>query len=262
MTFCPVSAQYLPPWIAYMAEVSSSADSPPRKSRAVAKQPLDALAIARLGDLMCGESDTAVWRSALDAVGHSGEEPAVRMARLALGQPDGEVRRRGCEYLAAHPDPAHEVFLASLLADPDQAVAVAAIRAIGAAGKVQDAASLRTLLASGNEELQLETAIALCRLHDFNGLPAMERLSYSGDLMIRTRVARAVGELGDVRLAGVLMRLLDDRTATVNCAALAALPKITGRDAAQSEDGATVPVADQIARWKKWFAERQERNGS
>ena len=110
-----------------MAEVRRGADSPPRKSRRVAKQPLDALAIARLGDDVRRER-YGLWRSALDAVGHSGEEPAVRMARLALSQPDGEVRRRGCEYLAAHPDPAHEVFLASLLADPDQAVAVAAIR--------------------------------------------------------------------------------------------------------------------------------------
>ena len=89
----------------------------------------------------------------------------------------------------------------------------------------------------------------------------MERLSYRGDLMIRTRVARAVEELGDVRLAGVLMRLLtwyhnrQSRMLWPLCLRLPAAMRPNRRTAQQF-------VADQIARWKKWFAERQERNGS
>ena len=94
------------------------------------KQPLGRLAIARLCELATAETDAAVWLSALDALGDNGSEPAVRMVRLALGQSVGEVRRRACEYLAAHPDPAHEVFLVPLLGDSEQAVVVAAIRAL------------------------------------------------------------------------------------------------------------------------------------
>jgi len=222
---------------------------------AASKQPLNRLAVARLCDLATSETDAAVWLRDLDALGDNGSEPAVRMARLALGQAAGTVRRRACEYLAAHPDPAHEVFLVPLLSDPEQAVVVAAIRALGAAGQIHDLDVLRKQLASADEEVQLETAVALARLRVRGGEEAIERLSYSRDLKSRARVAQALGTLGDVRLAGILIRLLDDPMATVSHAALASLPKVAGREMSQSGDGATVPTTEQIARWKQWYAE-------
>ena len=222
---------------------------------AAAKQPLSRLAVARLCALATGETDSAVWLSGLDAMRDSGSEPAVRMARLALGQAAGEVRRRACEYLAAHPDPAHEVFLVPLLGDSEQAVVVAAIRALGAAGQIQDIDVLKKQFASANEEIQLETAVALLHLRDTSGEEAIERLSYSGDIKTRARVAQALGTLGDARLAGILIRLLDDPKATVSHAALASLPKVVGHDLSQPGDGATVPTTEQMARWKKWYAE-------
>ncbi len=221
---------------------------------AAAKQPLSRLAVARLSDLLTNETDSVVWLSGLDALHDNASEPAVRMARLALEHASGAVRRRACEFLAAHPDPAHEVFLAPLINDPEQVVAVAAIRALGAAGQIHDMQLLKKLFASPNEEIQLEAAFALARLHDRSGEEAIERLSYSDDLHTRCHVAQALGALGEARLTGILIRLLDDPKATVSHAALASLPKIVGHDLSQPGDGPTVPTTEQIARWKKWFA--------
>jgi HEAT repeat protein len=219
----------------------------------VGRQPLGRLAVARLCELATGETDATVWLGVLDALGDSGSEPAVRLARSALGQASGEVRRRACDYLAAHPDPAHEVFLVPLLDDSEQAVVIAAIRALGAAGQIRDIGVLKRQFASANEEVQLETALALLHLHDKGGEEAIERLSYTRDVKIRARVAQALGALGDARLTRILIRMLDDSTATVSHAALAALPQVAGRDLGQSVDGAAVPTTEQMARWKKWY---------
>ncbi len=219
------------------------------------KQPLSGLAVARLCELSSGESDAAVWLSVLAAVRDNGSEAAVRMARLALGQASPEVRRRGCEHLCAHPDPAHEVFLLPLLGDSEQEVVIAAIRALGAAGQIQDIEALKRQFASANEEVQLETAVALLHFRDRSGEDALERLSYSSDIKTRARVAQALGTLGDAHFAGILIRLLDDPKATVSHAALASLPKVVGHDLRQPGDGVTVSTVDQMARWKKWYAE-------
>jgi HEAT repeat protein len=219
------------------------------------KQPLGRLAVARLCDLATGETDAAVWLRILDTLRDSDHEPAVRMARLALGQAAGEVRRRACEYLAAHPDPAHEVFLVPLLGDSEQEVVVAATRALGAAGQIRDIEALKRQLASANEEIQLETAIALLQLRDTGGEEAIERLSYSGDIKTRARVAQALGVVGNARLAGILVRLLDDPRATVSHAALASLPKAVGHDLGQPGESAALSTSEQMARWKKWYAE-------
>jgi HEAT repeat protein len=221
------------------------------------KQPLGRLAVARLCQLTTAETDPVVWLAVLEAVRNDGGEPAVRMARTALGQPAGEVRRRACEHLAAHPDPAHEVFLLPLLADTEQTVVTAAIRALGAAGRVADADALRRQCSSRNEEVQLEAAAALLRIGDPGGGEALERLSYSGDFKTRAGVARALGTLGDRRYAHVLIRLLDDPRTTVSRAALDALPQVAGPDAAGSADGSHTGAAEQVARWKAWYAARK-----
>jgi HEAT repeat protein len=224
------------------------------------KQPLGRLAVARLCQIATGETDAVVWLNVLEAARNSNSEPAVRMARLALGQKAGEVRRRGCEYLAAHPEAAHETFLLPLLDDAEQEVVVAAIRALGVAGRIRDIDTLKKQSASANEEVQLEVAIALMRLHEKSGEEAIERLSYSSDVQTRARVAQTLGAASDARLAGILIRLLDDPKATVSHAALASLPKLVGRELGQSDDGATVPTIEQMARWKKWYAEASKQS--
>lgn len=221
------------------------------------KQPIGALATARLSTLMAAQSDAAMWLSALEAVCDEAGEPAARMARIAANHNEGEVRRKACEYLAAHPDPANEPFLVPGLADPDQNVVLAAIRALGAARRMTDTSPLRKCLSSANEEIELAAAVALLRLGgDRAADDAIGRLSYSGDFRIRGRLAQDVGDLGDERFTAILIRFLDDSKATVSHAALASLSRVVGRDVAKSPDGTSVPISEQMARWKKWWADR------
>lgn len=100
----------------------------------------------------------------MEAIDNEASEPAVRMAHLALSQNAGEVRRKACEFLASHPDASHETFLLPLLNDREQAVVLAAIRALGAAGRMTNTAALKNELAASAEDVQLAAAIALARL--------------------------------------------------------------------------------------------------
>jgi len=248
------------------------------------KGPLGRLAAARLSELVAPESDALVWQSVLEAVAAEPAEPAVRLAYTALGHASPEVRRRACEHLAAHPAPAHCQLLVPLLKDGSHTVVIAAVRALGLCGPPEQRAGaksaeamesgpagsgplssagpqprplqqLREVLASTNEEVQLEAAIALARWTDREGPVALERLTYSADPQIRTRVAQGMGELGDSSFAPALVRLLDDRRTAVSRAALAALPKVAGRDVAHSPDGPRAGTAEQIRRWKQWASQ-------
>ena len=99
----------------------------------------------------------------------------------------------------------------------------------------------------------MEAALALARLGDAAGAPALERLTYSGDPLIRAHTAQAMGELGNAMFTAPLVRLLDDNRGTVSHAALVSLPKVAGCDVAQATDGSPVGTPEQIRRWKKWF---------
>ena len=213
------------------------------------------LATARLCALVTTETDPVVWIRALEAIDNDGAEPAVRMARLALSQNTGEVRRKACEFLASHPDAAHEKFLLPLLNDREQVVVLAAIRALGAAGRMTNSAALKNELAASAEDVQLAAAIALARLRDPAGDDAIRRLSYSRDIRIRGQLAQDLGDLGDERFISILVRLLDDSKATVSHAALASLSHVKGRDVALSSDGTSVSQNEQMTRWKKWWSD-------
>jgi HEAT repeat protein len=176
------------------------------------------------------------------------------MASTALGHASPEVRRRGCEHLAAHPGAVYARHLVPLLQDGSQGVVVAAIRALAAIDSLDDLRPLRELLASSSEEVQLEAGAALARFHDPAGMAALDRLTYSDDPRTRTRTAQVMGDLGEPSFAGALVRLLDDRRASVAHAALIALPKVTGRDMAQAGDKPPPDANEQVRRWKQWLA--------
>jgi HEAT repeat protein len=218
------------------------------------KQPLPALAVARLSELITPQTDALVWQSGLEAVAADPSEPAARMASTALGHASPEVRRRGCEHLAAHPGAAYARHLAPLLEDGSQGVVAAAIRALGAIDSLDDLRPLRQLLASSSEEIQLEAGAALARFHDPAGMAALDRLTYSDDPRIRTHTAQVMGDLGEPSFAGALVRLLDDRRASVAHAALSALPKVSGRDVAQAADESPPDTNEQVRGWKQWLA--------
>ena len=93
----------------------------------------------------------------------------------------------------------------------------------------------------------------MARLGDAAGAPALERLTYSSDPLVRARTAQAMGELGNAVFTAPLVRMLDDHHGTVSRAALLSLPKVAGCDVAQAADGSPVGTAEQIRRWKKWY---------
>ena len=219
------------------------------------KQPPGRLAIARLAQLVGKEQDALVWQSAMRAISEDGSQPAIDLAYTAIGNASAEVRRRACEHLAAHPDPAHVPVLIPALEDKDHAVICAAARALAATGKMPDTKPLRNLLGSTNEDIQLEAALALTRLGDPSGKPALERLAYSRDPAVRARTAQAMGDFPDAAFTAILIHLLNDNQ-TVARAALISLPKVVGEDVAQAPGQAPATSTEQILRWKHWH-ERQ-----
>ncbi len=221
-----------------------------------AKHTLRPLAMARLAELATIETDQLVWQSVLAAVANDGSEPAVRLAALAIGHPVPEVRRRACEYLAAHADPAHAPLLVPALDDPSEEVVMAAARALGACGRRQDIPPLERKLATRNEFVQLEAALALARLGDESGIAALERLSNSGNENVRRGVAAAIAEVPRASFVPILIRFLDDRQG-VRVAALDALPKVVGQDVTGKPGEPPPHLAEHVAQWKRWYQDRK-----
>ena len=132
-------------------------------------------------DLAKTENDPVVWQSLLTATANDSREDAVDMAYLAIGNGAPEVRRRACNYLAAHGDPRHVPVLMPVLADLNTPVVTAAVRALGAAGKIDDPAPLIQLMITQDKQLRLEVATSLARLKVPEGAAALERLSLDPD---------------------------------------------------------------------------------
>jgi HEAT repeat protein len=212
-------------------------------------------ATLRLAEAMAREADPLVWRSAFIAVQSDGSEPAIRLAYMAIGHPAAEVRRRACEHLAAHPNPRHAEVLLPALEDANPAVAIAAVRALGEAGRLEDTAPLKRLLGAASETLRVEAATSLAQLKDPSGAAALERLALSRDPSIRRQVAIAMGRVADPVFAPTLVRLLDDQYA-IRLAALESLPNVIGHGEPGLESPPPASVADQVEFWKKTARQR------
>ncbi len=216
------------------------------------ERPLSSLALERLASIAVREPDALVWQTLLTAVGNDPREPATRLAYTAIGHQAPEVRRRACEYLAAHPSPSHVPVLLPALDDPSEVVVLAAARAIGFVGRLDNPQPLHRLLMALNESIRLEAAVALTRLKDPAGPGALERLAYAQDPVVRRVVAATMGEMADPAFAPTLIRLLDDQQA-VRRAALEALPKVAGRDVTAAEGLPPEDLSQRIELWKRWF---------
>jgi len=231
-------------------EVGVRRQAAERLAELAQQRPLRPLAVERLAALAQREADGLVWRGVFCAVAADGSEPSIRLAYAALGHTAAEVRRSACEHLAAHPSPGHGEVLLPALEDPQVSVVIAAVRALGAAGRAVDAGPLKRLLASPNESLRLEAAKALARWGEPAGPAALERLSYSRDPAIRRQAAVAMGELGDPGFAPTLVRLLEDQHA-VRLAALESLPQVTGRDPPAPPGRSAPSVAERVEFWRR-----------
>jgi HEAT repeat protein len=208
---------------------------------------LPSLALDRLAALATQESDPLVWSGILSALADDGREPAIRLAYVALGHPTPDVRRRACEYLAAHPEPRHGPLLSISLADSSPTVVHAAVRALGQLQSLDDSRPLERLLAASDHGLRVDVAESLARLRKPAGCAALERLAHDPDPGVRRRAAMAMGQEPDVSFVPALIAMLDDRS-DIRRAALTSLPRVTGKQPQAAED----PQSDAL-RWKQWY---------
>lgn len=214
---------------------------------------LSDLVLKRLVEIVEAETDPIVWQTVLTMIANDVRPVAVRLAYVAVANSSSEVRRRACVYLQSHADKAHLELLSTMLEDPNVTVAIAAARAIGAAG-VGDPEPLIRMLNSPDKQLRLEAALALARSRVEAGFAAIERLSHETDLEIRRAATVAMGEIGNAVFLPALVKLLDDRR-DIQLAAMASLTKIAGRDMSDSGDPGILPD-EKVRRWKKWCSEQ------
>ncbi len=221
-------------------------------------QKIPRLALERLAEFAPAETDPIVWQGLLTVTADDSREQAVTLAYLAIGNGSPDVRRRACNYLAAHGDSRHVPVLLPALADLNTPVVIAAVQALGAAGKLDDPRPLVQLLLTPNKLLRLEVATSLARLGAPEGPAALERLSLDADGEVCRRSAVAMGQLGDQHYVPLLVELLGAPVDVQN-AALASLTQLTGEDFSKSADGLPVARDEQVRRWQRWQRDRQER---
>jgi HEAT repeat protein len=217
---------------------------------------------------MLGEADGLVWVSIFDLLAEDAREPAMRLAYAALGHPALEVRRRACDYLAAHPDARHGPLLLASLDDRSPAVVAAAVKALSRLDSLENRRPLERLLNCADHQLRVEVAAALAHLGADSGNAALERLAFDPDPKVRRAAAIAMGEVPDKSFLPDLIRLLDDRP-EIRQAALASLPRVAGEDAGRSASASdsseksvtfSPSAADESQRWKEWFRDRRSLN--
>jgi HEAT repeat protein len=217
-----------------------------------AREPLDGLALARLSEIGVGESDTPVLAALFQAVAHDGREPAVRLAYAGLGHRSAEVRRLAAEYLATHPAPEHARVLLPGLKDENHAVVLATIKALGHPGVLADVEPLERLLIAHDPEVRLAVAESLVILGAESGPRALELLAHDSHIDTRREAAQMMGRHPDRRYTETLIGLLDD-TLGVRTAALASLPLVAGRDAADRPEDPPTSTLERVERWKQWW---------
>jgi HEAT repeat protein len=242
-------------------DVSARRAAAGKLAEVAAAEGLSPSAFARLTSVVEKEKDLVVWQQILRSAAETpGELPpaARRLAALALSHTDAEVRRRGCETVAAWRDPRMTPLLVASLTDANAAVVHAAARSFAALGAGDDPRPLLPLLTAGDRALRLSAAEALTRSRYREGVDALERLAADADTTVRRQAALAIGRTRDANFTPLLVRLLDDRS-PVQQAALDSLVAIHGEDIGRSRQGPGATVADRVARWKAWHAERTGR---
>ena len=144
---CPRSARCSPRSTGWpRATCGCGAVGPLQLSSALAAKPMTQLALDRLVVLARRETDPVVWQSLLQTTASDARPGAVQLAYLAVGNSSSDVRRRACDYLAAHADPRHAAVLLPMLEDPSSTVVIAAVRGLGAIGTLDDPRPLVGLL--------------------------------------------------------------------------------------------------------------------
>jgi HEAT repeat protein len=223
-----------------------------------AVSPLPPAMVARLPDVMCHQTAPWVWRGVMLSVSTDASPASTRLALSALANATADVRRAGCEYLAALGDPRYTAALVNAVRDSDPAVACAALRALGAVGALDDPRPVVDMLKSDQPIVRQEAALCLFRLRVPQGVAALERWTTSGEPAARLRAAQAMGETGDPRFLPPLMAMLSD-TPSVRAEVLVSLAQVAGCDPGMDGQGQNAAEDDdEIARrWQVWYAEQR-----
>lgn len=235
------------------ADVQQRRRAASRLADGARRSPLALLAMIRLADLGAREPDALVWISMLRAVADDEREPSISLAYAGLGHSSPEVRRLAIEHLAAHPAPAHARPLLPALEDKHQAVVLAAVKALGHPGMLDDPAPLERLLATNDPKLRLAVTQSLILLRAERGPQTLELLAHDSNADTRRQAALMMGRFAEPRYTATLIGLLDD-TLGVRLAALAALPRVAGHDLAEAASDTS--TLDRIGRWKQWWEHR------
>jgi HEAT repeat protein len=219
-------------------------------------KPVGGLALERLVVLARRETDPVVWQSLLQTTATDPRAGAVQLAYLAVGNASSDVRRRACDYLAAHADPRHTSVLLPMLQDPSSTVAIAAVRGLGAIGSIADTRPLIALLLTPDRELRLEVATNLVRMKVDDGRAALARMALDADMQLRLDVAKRMGELAEPVFLPTLIQMTAESN-DVGRMALESLAKLTGQDFSHDADGALLPRDAQTAQWQAWYRRQQ-----
>jgi HEAT repeat protein len=223
---------------------------------ALAGKPMSQLALDRLVALARYEEDPVVWQCLLQTTAGDPRSGAEQLAYLAVGNSSSDVRRRACDYLAAHPDRRHVPVLMPMLGDPISTVAIAAVHALGTIGKLDDLRPLVDLLLTSDRPLRLEVATTLVRLKSDAGRAALERMAREPDMQLRLEVARRMGEVGDVCFLPTLIQTAAEPN-DVGRVALESLTKLTSQDFSRDEDGSLRQRDAQVSLWQAWQRKQQ-----
>ena len=199
------------------------------------------LALDRLAEQMLQESDALVWRSVLIAFADNGSESMLQMIRVAIGHESAEVRRRACEWLAAHPDPGNFKLLKPALDDTNQNVKIAAVRAIVAGGNLDDTEPLENILDDNQTATKKDRLAAQVTMHNqsraerkniepptinLQEIEPLTKLLGDSNEELRIEVAYALAAFGDEKGPQALKQLARSRDANVRQKAAEAMGRL------------------------------------
>jgi HEAT repeat protein len=237
---------------------------------------LSPLLMDELYELVKQEQDEQVWRSIAEAISHDSGQGQIRIVRLLLRNRWGDLQKLGCQYVEKHRVPELGIDLLPLLASSDRLVQMAAINAAGYCGNpilinglpqtgdtMGTSNGLRMLLNDANPRVRQESAIALARLRDGQGIVELVRLSHSPEAQLRHRVVKIMGELGGEQYVGQLIQLLwIEKEPAIRSSILEALqnsvPENQEPPTVKNANFQMLKVEEQKNAWHEWWAQRHQ----
>ena len=226
-------------------------------ARLAAERPLRPLARHWLALMLSDEDDALVWQQAWPLLAEDTSDVVEALAYRCLVHRSPQVRRLACRYFGRHGQREAVASLLKVLNDEQPSVVMEAIDALGQEDMLDDPAPLIGLLDHSSPEVRLKAAQALVRRGVAEGVHALERAAYDPDARVRTAAARTIGELGRAELGGILVGMLDDSRLSVRRAAMNALRDLAGHDVGRPDEDRAPRLADEVRRWKQWWADQQ-----